>query len=132
MYYSRSTLRGLWKQYVEYGFWKVRVIRKHGRPAALRHLAPASFVLALAGGLAVSAVTGTAWPLALVALPYMLANGTAAAWLALRNGWRYLPWLPAAFGAIHFGYGIGFLGGIVRGGVTTEFVSTIRYRARRL
>lgn len=56
-YFSRSTLRGLWKQYFEYGLWKVRVIQKHRRPASWRHLVPAAFVLALLGSSFLSVLT---------------------------------------------------------------------------
>src|SRR3989442_6118081 len=28
-YYSRSSLRSLWRQYFRYGCWKVRVMQKH-------------------------------------------------------------------------------------------------------
>jgi succinoglycan biosynthesis protein ExoA len=30
-YYSRGTLRSLWRQYYQYGYWKVRVMQKHPR-----------------------------------------------------------------------------------------------------
>ena len=30
-YHPRSSLRALFSQYAQYGFWKVRVIKKHGR-----------------------------------------------------------------------------------------------------
>jgi cellulose synthase/poly-beta-1,6-N-acetylglucosamine synthase-like glycosyltransferase len=43
-YYSRASLKKLWKQYYQYGFWKVRVIQKHGSLASLRHLIPFMFV----------------------------------------------------------------------------------------
>ena len=28
-YYNRSTVRSLWRQYYQYGYWKVRVLQKH-------------------------------------------------------------------------------------------------------
>jgi glycosyltransferase involved in cell wall biosynthesis len=46
-YRPRSSLRCLFRQYMQYGYWKVRVIQKHRRPAAVRHLVPGSFVLAV-------------------------------------------------------------------------------------
>src|SRR5262249_48571306 len=50
VYFCQSTLRGLARQYFEYGFWKVRVIQKHRRAASWRHLVPGALVGALAGG----------------------------------------------------------------------------------
>jgi glycosyltransferase involved in cell wall biosynthesis len=46
-YYNRSSAGGLWRQYFQYGYWKVRVLQKHPRQMCLRHIAPVSFVLAL-------------------------------------------------------------------------------------
>ena len=47
-YRPRGSLRDLFRQYLQYGYWKVRVIQKHRRPAAIRHLAPAGLVISLA------------------------------------------------------------------------------------
>jgi GT2 family glycosyltransferase len=112
-YYARSNLRSLWKQYFGYGFWKVRVIQKHGRPASWRHLVPAVFVLALliAAGMSVL-VPSYQWLLA-VLLPYSVVLLFASLWRAARNGWQYAPLLPLAFVTIHIGYGLGFLAGIM-------------------
>jgi GT2 family glycosyltransferase len=55
-YFSRATLPGLWRQYLGYGFWKVRVIRKRGGwPSSPRHLVPAAFVLAMLASVALAA-----------------------------------------------------------------------------
>src|ERR1700693_2152273 len=45
-YHPRSSLRALFRQYFQYGYWKVAVIRKHRLPASWRHLVPGVFVLA--------------------------------------------------------------------------------------
>ena len=39
-YNVRPSLRALAKQYFDYGFWKIAVIRKHGSVASWRHLVP--------------------------------------------------------------------------------------------
>jgi len=113
IYFSRGTLRGLWKQYYEYGFWKVRVIQKHGRPASLRHLVPALFVLALLGSALLSIVTQTPLWFLLIAVPYALA-AFAASVIAARGNWRALVLLPIVFLTLHLSYGIGFLVGLAR------------------
>src|SRR5262245_36497679 len=46
-YHPRETLPWLFSQYVQYGYWKVRVIQKHKFPASLRHVIPACFILEL-------------------------------------------------------------------------------------
>jgi succinoglycan biosynthesis protein ExoA len=116
-YFSRSTIRGLRRQYFEYGFWKIRVIQKHGRPASWRHLVPMVFVLALFIGVSLGAISGSMAWLLVIGLPYALASLFVSGWIAMLNGWRYFPFLPLAFGTMHLAYGFGFLVGIVRFGL---------------
>jgi glycosyltransferase involved in cell wall biosynthesis len=115
-YFSRSTLRGLWKQYFEYGFWKVRVIQKHRRPASWRHLVPGAFVLSLASSLVLSWIVWSPLFLFAILLPYSLVSLSVSIWIAAREGWRYAPILPLAFATMHLAYGFGFLAGIARFG----------------
>jgi glycosyltransferase involved in cell wall biosynthesis len=117
-YFSRASLRGLWKQYFEYGFWKVRVIQKYHRPASWRHLVPVTFVLALGASVVVSALAQSPLWFLLVIAPYALASLIASLWIAARKGWQYLPVLPLAFAAMHLAYGIGFVAGIIRFGLS--------------
>ena len=49
-YYSRASLRTLFRQYRQYGFWKVRVLQKHPRQMSLRQFVPPVFAAAVAGG----------------------------------------------------------------------------------
>jgi succinoglycan biosynthesis protein ExoA len=113
-YFSRATLRGLWKQYFEYGFWKVRVIQKHGRPASWRHLVPLLFVLALAIASTTSLLTQSLFWILGVVLPYLFASFIASLWIAAREGWGYALLLPFAFATMHLAYGIGFGIGVLR------------------
>jgi succinoglycan biosynthesis protein ExoA len=117
-YTVRSSLGKLARQYFQYGFWKVRVFRKHGQ-TALRHWLPALFVLALLGGLL---GYGVADHLGLTAAASLFRGllriqiGCYAAtvlWFSLasaaRSGWSLFPLLPAAFLCFHLPYGAGFL-----------------------
>lgn len=115
-YSPRGSLSALFRQYFQYGYWKVKVIRKHRLPASFRHLVPALFV----AGLAVFAVAAPfvewiRW--AGTAALGCYAAGLAAASLrtAALAGWSLLPVLPAAFAMFHFGYGLGFLHGVLDG-----------------
>jgi len=49
VYHARSSYGKLFRQYRQYGYWKVFVNRKHGTITTWRQLAPAGFLLALAG-----------------------------------------------------------------------------------
>lgn len=120
-YEPRNSLRKLFLQYFQYGFWKVAVIRKHRLPAKLRHLAPGVFVLVLmvlAAGWAIGAAAGWraagwfGWLLAALAGAYVCAAAAAAAIGARRAGWELLPGILAAIPCFHFGYGTGFLAGV--------------------
>lgn len=48
VYYPRDRYVALFKQYFEYGMWKVAVIKKHGNFARLSHLVPVLFFLFVA------------------------------------------------------------------------------------
>ncbi len=118
-YYSRASLRSLWSQYRQYGYWKVRVLQKHPRQMRWRQFIPPTFVLALFLS-SVLALTPTPlrpvgrWLAVGAGGSYLVANLAASLWTARKAGWRYLGVLPAAFALLHFGYGSGFLVGLVR------------------
>jgi succinoglycan biosynthesis protein ExoA len=114
-YYSRSTLRSLLRQYFQYGFWKVRVLQKHPRQMRWRQFVPLLFVVSLlaAALLALGTQVGELIFLFLL-VSYLAAVGMATAWTARQCGWQCTWWLPPAFAALHFGYGLGFLAGLVR------------------
>jgi len=113
-YSPRASLRNLLKQYMQYGYWKVRVIQKHRMPASLRHVIPAGYVSALV--LAVLAALlnrDLAIGVVVLVAPYLLATVTASVLAcAARQRWKYLPVMPLVFACYHFGYAFGFLGGV--------------------
>jgi succinoglycan biosynthesis protein ExoA len=114
VYKPRESLRSLFQQYLQYGYWKVRVIQKHARPASFRHLLPAGFILVLLFLSALSLRWSPArW--ALLALTGLYFSGIigASGLTALRHGWQIFFLLPLVFICYHFGYGIGFLHGIL-------------------
>jgi len=112
-YFPRGSLKTLFQQYMQYGYWKVRVIRKHKYPASLRHLIPACFVFLLM----LLPLLSLKWPVAGwgwlgVVGTYVVANLIASVLTSVRHGWKILPILPIVFGCYHFAYGWGFLRGI--------------------
>jgi GT2 family glycosyltransferase len=46
-YYVRGSIRQLWKQFMQYGYWKVYVNKKHKAVTTVRQLVPPAFVLFL-------------------------------------------------------------------------------------
>jgi glycosyltransferase involved in cell wall biosynthesis len=115
IYYNRSTVRTLWRQYFRYGLWKVRVAQKVPRQARPRHFIPFAFVASLVGGLLLApfaAPVGLAW-LAMAAA-YGGATLMTSLMIARRAGWRHAARLPGAFFMLHAAYGTGFAVGLIR------------------
>jgi glycosyltransferase involved in cell wall biosynthesis len=114
-YFSRSSLRSLWRQYFQYGYWKVRVMQKHPQQMRPRQFVPPLFAAALLS----TALLALFWAwgrklLALVIGAYALANLAASVGTARRAGWGHLPRLPLVFSILHLSYGFGFLRGLVK------------------
>lgn len=108
----------LFRQFWQYGYWKVAVIRKHRLPAP-RQLAP----FALVATLAMLAVATFAWrPAGRASWPApALPVPTRPGGLARRPAAKAMSpvrepaaWLGVAwsFGCMHFGYGLGFARGL--------------------
>jgi succinoglycan biosynthesis protein ExoA len=120
-YRPRRTIRAMFRQYVQYGYWKPFVIRKHRRPASLRHLLPGLMLLALIVA-SFSALAGApVWPLWLLAASYVCVVMAAATLIAADHAWRLWWRLPLVIGAYHAAYGLGSLLGwldVVRGATT--------------
>ena len=126
-YRPRNSLRHLFQQYSQYGYWKVRVIQKHRQPAAWRHLVPAAFILVTIALLGASPFSSMARRgVGLVVGAYFVSTLAASAMTALSTDAKLLPVLPAVFACCHAGYGYGFLRGV------WDFVITRRAPARRM
>ena len=110
MYRPRGSIGRVWRQYYEYGFWKVPVMMKHRRVLTMRSVAPLAFVLAT---VLLFAAT-VRFPLArrLLVLQWS-AYGAAGVAFAARSvsergeSWRLMPRVLAAFPAFHLGHGSG-------------------------
>jgi glycosyltransferase involved in cell wall biosynthesis len=113
-YYTRTSLRQLWRQYFRYGFWKVKVIQRHPETTMVRHFVPFTFVSTLL----VSGLLGTLNPIFLwlflsVLSSYLAVSLLCSLRISARNGWKHLPVLPVAFACLHSGYGLGMYGGLL-------------------
>lgn len=112
-YYPRDSISRLWKQYFEYGFYKVLVIRKRKGVSSIRQLAPSAFVLAILLSFVLALVSGRLWIMATVLGPYLIANLGVSVFLGYQRV-RTLLLLPVVFGCMHIAYGVGFLAGLWR------------------
>jgi glycosyltransferase involved in cell wall biosynthesis len=111
-YQPRASLSRLFRQYMQYGYWKVRVIQKHRLPASVRHLVPGLFLCTLLALAVAAPFWGPAlWALAGLSAAYALVLLAASVSASRSAGWALLPVLPLVFACYHFGYGYGFLRG---------------------
>jgi succinoglycan biosynthesis protein ExoA len=137
-YHVRGSLPTLFRQYMQYGYWKTLVIRKHRMPASFRHIVPGAFVASLC----LMAALGLFWSPALWAGLALAALYSAAALIvslvtAARTQWVLLPVLPIVVGCFHVGYGYGFLRGVLdlvllHNAPGTPFVQLTRTRSRKV
>lgn len=124
-YYPRESLRHLFAQYVQYGYWKARILQKHRLPASFRHLIPAAF----ASALGLLPVLSLLWPtvfwvwVGLLGL-YVAVNIFVSVLTAAGNGWNLFLLLPCVFAIFHLAYGWGFLRGF------TDFI-ILRRKSRQ-
>jgi glycosyltransferase involved in cell wall biosynthesis len=113
-YFSRTSFRSLWRQYFQYGYWKVRVMQKRPTQMRLRHFVPFIFVLVLLlSTLSLPFSIIGRYAFGLVAGSYALAALTASIAAIRANDWRSLPYLPLTFSILHLAYGSGFLTGLI-------------------
>ena len=107
-YRPRDSLAALWRQWLQYGYWKAFVMKKHGQAAALRHRVPGLFVAGL-GLTSLGALAG--WPLALAVLVAAYAALLLGLSVTVASGssWSLLWRLPFVIAAQQLGYGIGSL-----------------------
>lgn len=114
-YFSRGSFQKLWKQYFQYGYWKVRVLQKHPKQMSLRQFVPPLFVFSLLLALLLSFTLSWGWTtLAGLIGVYLAANLIASFLTAKTKGFRYFWPLPLAFAIIHVSYGLGLLTGLFK------------------
>lgn len=111
-YYTRGSFSKLWRQYYQYGFWKVRVIQKHKKPASIRHLIPLFFVLTLGLGIVLSPFLKIIRYLLLLEVLAYFLGALIFSVKACKNQCKYIPKVMLTFLILHLSYGIGFLEGI--------------------
>ena len=134
-YSPRTSLFKLFRQYFQYGFWKVGVLRKHHRIVSWRSLAPGSCLVAGAVLLLCAAASfgGSMWwrDLFLAGLlsfvgAYLIASLATAVSAARRKGWRFLPILPVVFAFYQLPYALGSLLAILYRPVLRDLPNPIR------
>jgi len=117
-YKPRDAIASLFRQYLQYGYWKPFVIRKHRRVASIRHVLPGLAILLIAAFMLATLLGAPSWPLWMLGGLYSGAVVAAAVLIAAANSWQLLPRLAVVIVAYHAAYGLGSLLGwfdILRG-----------------
>ena len=118
-YHARSSFGQLFRQYRQYGYWKVFVNKKHLTVTTWRQLAPAGFLLALAGlsALALWAqfqppVGGRPCGARAVDAAGLWLLGALGAFALSGGKWSDAPGVLRSFLTLHLAYGWGYWQGI--------------------
>ncbi len=114
-YYNRASLSGLWRQNFANGMWNILTHAVSESPLSIRHYVPLFFVASLALGIVFSQVhpIGRLFFAAVMA-SYAAANLYFSIKLGMQKRPRLIPYISAAFAALHFSYGIGSMWGLIR------------------
>jgi glycosyltransferase involved in cell wall biosynthesis len=124
VYYVRDRLGKLFRQYFQYSFWRIPVMRKHGKPTTVRQVIPLLFFVAMT--LTSGAGLWLDQPLMAMAMPAvytaaMLALGVS---VAPRAGFRVASLVPAAAITMHVAYALGMGYGVLAAMYRTRAWST--------
>jgi succinoglycan biosynthesis protein ExoA len=112
VYFVRGRIGQLFRQYFQYSFWRIPVLRKHKRPTTVRQLVPLLFFAAVLA-LAIAGV----WlrhPMIAAGLP--IVYGTAMVGLGVsfvrHQGWLVASLVPVAVITMHLAYASGMAYGM--------------------
>lgn len=110
-YYVRASFSKLYRQYFQYGYWKVFVNKKHGSITTARQVVPLLFVLYLFLGLGLSIIFP---PIGVLYLLGILVYLILALLSAFRLQSSFTKGIKTAwvFFLLHYSYGLGYLQGI--------------------
>jgi glycosyltransferase involved in cell wall biosynthesis len=112
VYYVRDRLGKLFRQYFQYSFWRIPVLRKHRKPTTVRQMIPILFFAAMA----IMAAIGLWFEQPLVALALPLAYVAAMLLLGVsvvrHAGIRVAGLVPVAVMTMHAAYALGMAYGV--------------------
>lgn len=111
-YYVRGSIKGLRRQFFQYGYWKVYVNKKHSAVTTIRQLVPPLFVAYLL-------ITPISWMLGMhfaaiwniPILLYVIMNTVFS--MNAAKSVNEVPKLMLTYLILHVSYGFGYLNGIV-------------------
>jgi GT2 family glycosyltransferase len=125
--YVRDNFSNLFKQFLQYGYWKVPVIRKHPAQASLRHFMPATFLGILMCSALLAPFRSYGWGgLIAMLVSYVGVISVGAFIEAARSEYKMWPGIVLALISMHVGYGLGFIVALLRWPSTWGFTGLTR------
>jgi glycosyltransferase involved in cell wall biosynthesis len=121
-YFSRKSYRALSKQYINYGYWKVIMLKLYPQSILIRQIIPPIFTLFVFFGVIISiiglilGVNYLFWIMALILLGYITALGLGTLLLCKGISLSLLPGVVFALATIHFSWGGGFWLSLIKNG----------------
>jgi glycosyltransferase involved in cell wall biosynthesis len=112
-YFVRDTIPTLARQFFQYSFWRIPVIKKHRRPTTLRQVIPTLFFLLMLAAIVVGILLRH--PAIALVLPAAYLGGLAGAGFSMlsRHGVRVALLAPVALVVMHVCYAAGMLYGLL-------------------
>jgi succinoglycan biosynthesis protein ExoA len=117
LYTPRGSYRGVFRQYFQYGYWKVAVMRRHRRVLSSRSLAPPTLVVSLAALVPLATFLPVARWMLLGELAVYAGSAVyfgARSLRVRREPLRLMPRVVFIYPTFHVAYGLGLLWGLVR------------------
>lgn len=111
-YYVRARYLNLYKQYYQYGFWKVFVNKKHSTITSFRQLVPSAFLLFIIIGLILSFLSYSISLIFGIGICLYVIVGLVNS-LLISKRILSVPGILYTFFILHFSYGWGYLAGII-------------------
>ena len=112
-YIVRGSLKQLFRQYFQYSFWRIPVIKKHRRPTTLRQVIPPLFYLVVVILLITGLILRQPWIAVGLPLVYLTAICGAGLVLIPKVGWQVAIRLPVALFTMHLAYAMGLWWGFI-------------------
>ena len=113
VYFARSSLRALSKQYYGYGYWKFQMLKRYPETLRWRQALPPAFIL----GLLLLLLAGIFWKPALIlfatalGLYLLVLLGVGIHMASTKSDILLIIGIPLAIITMHFSWGAGFIAG---------------------
>jgi succinoglycan biosynthesis protein ExoA len=110
-YYTRNTPLSLYRQYFQYGFWRIAVLKKHKIPISFRQQVPAMFFSTVFLLIMISLLTNNILIGIIIPILYLIILVIFAFKNIMRSGIRTSAYIPLSVFILHSAYAFGFISG---------------------